>query len=82
MGRSMEWRELCAQLRRGPKLVRKQGEIASVDSMAGGLFSTIELALMKVKTLKIKTERKEYEIWVPQTAEWANRIHERTPELL
>ena len=66
---------------------RKQSEIASVDSiaggfLAGGLFSTIELALTNVKTLKIKTERKEYEIWVPQAAEWANRIHKQTPQLL
>ncbi len=72
----------------GPKIAeRRQSEIASVDSiaggfLAGGLFFTIELALTNVKTLKIKTERREYEIWVPQAAEWANRIHERTPQLL
>ena len=62
---------------------RKQSEVASLGSAAGaalgaglafGVLSLVEQALTSVKTLKVKTEAKEYEMWVPEATKWADRL--------
>jgi len=65
---------------------RRQSEVASLGSAAGaalgaglafGALSLVEQALTHVKTLKVKTAQKEYEIWIPQAPEWADRIRDQ-----
>ena len=65
---------------------RRQSEVASLESAAGaalgaglafGALSLVEQALTHVKTLKVKTEAKEYEIWVSEAAKWVQRIGKR-----
>jgi sensor histidine kinase regulating citrate/malate metabolism len=43
---------------------------------AFGALSLVEEALTKVKTLKVKTEANEYEIWVPDAAAWTDKLHQ------
>ena len=56
---------------------RRQSEVASLESAVGpalgaglafGALSSVEQALTHAKTLNVKTEAKEYEIWVPEAA--------------
>jgi len=61
---------------------RRQSEVVSIESAAGaaltglafGALSLAEQALTHVKTLKVKTEAMEYEIWVADAATWADRL--------
>ena len=62
---------------------RRQSEIDSLESAVGaalgaglafGALSAIEQAMTRVKTPKVKTEPKQYEIWVPDAVAWAERI--------
>jgi hypothetical protein len=66
---------------------RRQSEVASLGSAAGaalgaglafGALSLLEQALTHVKTLKVKTEAKEYEIWVPDAAAWTAKLRQQT----
>jgi hypothetical protein len=66
---------------------RRQSEVASLGSAAGaalgaglafGALSLVEQALTHVKTLKVKTEAKEYEIWVPDAAAWTDKLRQQT----
>jgi ribosomal protein L40E len=66
---------------------RKQSEVTSLESAVGaamiglafGALSVLEQTLTDVKTLKIKTSTKEYEVWVPEAAKWADRIRRELP---
>jgi len=64
---------------------QKQSEVTSLESAVGaavtglafGGLSVLEQALTNVKTLKIKAATREYEIWVPEAPEWAERIQQQ-----
>ena len=73
---------------------RRQSEVASLESAAGpalgaglafGALSLVEQALTHVKTIKVKTESREYEIWVPDAIVWTHMLRQqlslRTPGL-
>ena len=67
---------------------RRQSEVTSLESAVGaalgaglafGALSVVEQTLTHVKTLKINTAPKEYEIWVPEAPKWADRIRRELP---
>jgi len=68
-------------------LVRKRSEIARDDEfvgnyLGGGLLGVASMYLSHVKTLKISTQQKNYEMWVPEAEEWADRLRQTSlPEL-
>jgi len=60
---------------------RRQSEVSSYDSLigsvlAGGLWTAAESYLTNVRTLKMKAQQKDYEIWVPEAPKWAHKIRQ------
>jgi hypothetical protein len=60
-------------------LERKRSEIATHDEfvgnyLGGGILGLASMYLSHVKTLKISTQQKNYEMWVPEAEEWADRL--------
>jgi len=63
---------------------RRQSEVspdgaafgAVVAGVAFGFWSATERHLTRVKTLKMKAQQKDYEIWVPEAPKWAHKIRQ------
>jgi hypothetical protein len=60
-------------------LERKLSEISTQGSVAGavlgaGVWGLAEMYLSHAKTLKISTQQKKYEVFVPEAEKWADRL--------
>jgi hypothetical protein len=57
---------------------RRQNEVASADSITGAILGggilVAELYLSHVKTLKVKTQQRNYEMYVPDAQKWAGKL--------
>lgn len=65
-------------------LERKRSDISTNaefvgNYLGGGLLGVASMYLSHVKTLKISTQQKNYEMWVPEAEEWADRLRQTFP---